>query len=75
MLCVHIVVLVLLCGHDVLLQLVVQHVKVECKFSHASGCKFVLGVYHYVGVVTLVHEEWSHASGGARSVVVGELCY
>ena len=38
-LCVHIA-LVFLHGHDVLLQLAVQHIEIKCELSHMSRCKF-----------------------------------
>ena len=74
MLLVCIAVLVFLHSYNVLLQLMVQYVKIECEFSHVSRCEFTLSMYHYVGVVTLVCKEQSHTSGGAQSVVVGKLC-
>ena len=62
-----------LCFTDILLEMLVEFLEVDCEFMSASGGEGVFGVNGDVRMVALVGEEWRDTRSIAWGVVVGKL--
>jgi hypothetical protein len=61
-------------SRDGLSEILMELIEVHSKISCLGGSKVSFQMNGDVRVITLVGKEWGNASGGIRSVIVGELC-
>ena len=63
-----------LCGRDLLMEFLMEFIKVNCEFSGTSRCEVMFWMYRDVWMIAFVSEEWRDSGGGTWSIIVGKLC-